>query len=140
MAILGIDMGSRRVGIAISESGLLATPHSVISNSGDAQNLIEKLAALVQQLDVELIILGVPRSLRADAEITEKKFQRIAEALRQKTCKDVVLWDEALTTVEASEHLRAAGKKRKEIQARIDMEAASIILQSYLDARNRRRS
>ena len=140
MAILGIDMGSRRVGIAISESGLLATPHSVIPNSGDAQDLIEKLTALVHELDVELIILGIPRSLRADAEITEKKFQRIADALRQKTCKEVVLWDEALTTVEASERLRAAGKKRKELQARIDMEAASIILQSYLDARNRRRS
>lgn len=140
MAILGIDMGSRRVGIAISESGLLATPHSVIPNSGDAQDLIEKLTALVHELDVELIILGIPRSLRADAEITEKKFQRIADALRQKTCKEVVLWDEALTTVEASERLRAAGKKRKELQARIDMEAASIILQSYLDARNRRPS
>lgn len=135
MAILGIDMGSRRVGVAISESGVLATPHSVISNDGDEQQLVARLAALIEDLGVDVIILGIPRSLRRDAARTEEKFERLAAALRQKTCKEVVLWDEALTTVEASERLRAAGRTRRDLQAKIDMEAATIILQSYLDSR-----
>ncbi len=70
-----------------------------------------------------------------DAGFTEARFESLAEALRQKTCKEVILWNEALTTVEAESRLRAAGRKRREIDFRIDMEAASIILQSWLDAR-----
>lgn len=127
-------MGSRRVGIAVSESGVLATPHSVIANSGDRQVLLDTISALARELDVQTIILGIPRSRRTDAAMTEARFESLAAALRQKTCKEVVLWDEALTTVEASSRLRAAGKKGRELDSRIDMEAASIILQSWLDA------
>ena len=132
---MAIDLGAKRIGIAVSDSGVVASPHSVLRNEGD---VVEKLARLAGELEAEELVVGIPK--RTHASAAEQKYRDIAEALRQKTCKDVVLWDEALTTVEASEHLRAAGKKRKEIQARIDMEAASIILQSYLDARNRRPS
>lgn len=135
MSFLGIDMGSRRVGIAVSESGVLATPHSVIANSGDQEALLDTISELARELEVHTIILGIPRTRRMDAGFTEARFESLAEALRQKTCKEVILWNEALTTVEAESRLRAAGRKRREIDFRIDMEAASIILQSWLDAR-----
>ena len=60
-----------------------------------------------------------------------------AQRLRQKTCKQVVLWDEALTTVDAAERLRSAGRKRREAEQDIDMAAAAVILQSYLDEQRR---
>ena len=133
MSIIGIDLGSRRIGIAISESGIMATPHSVMRNEGD---IVEKLSNLARELDAEAFVVGVPRRPGAD----ESKFRDFADRLRQKTCKEVVLWDEALTTVEASEQLRAAGRDRREAQREIDMHAAAVILQSWLDEHNRRTS
>ena len=119
---MAIDWGARRIGIAVSDSGTIATPHSVLRNEGD---VVEKLAGLARDLDAETIVVGVARN--------GQKFRDLAEQLRQKTCKRVVLWDEALTTVEAAERLRAMGRKRRDAQREIDMHAAAVILQSYLD-------
>jgi len=133
VSIIGIDLGSRRIGVAISESGTIATPHSVMRNEGD---IVEKLSNLGRELDAGTFVVGVPRRPGAD----ESKFRDFADRLRQRTCKEVVLWDEALTTVEASEQLRAAGRGRREAQREIDMHAAAVILQSWLDERAGRKS
>ena len=132
---MAIDLGTKRIGIAVSDSGVVATPHSVLRNEGD---VIAKLANLGQQLDVDDYVVGIPR--RTHAAAGDQKYRDFAEALRQKTCKPVVLWDEALSTVEAMEALRAAGKNRREAQKDIDMHAAAVILQSYLDDLERRSS
>jgi len=129
MSIVGIDFGAKRIGIAVSDSGIMATPHSVMRNEGD---IIEKLSNLGRELEAETFVVGVPRRPGAD----ERKFRDFAGLLRQKTCKEVVLWDEALSTVEASEQLRAAGRGRREAQREIDMHAAAVILQSWLDHRS----
>lgn len=125
---MGIDLGARRIGIAVSDSGIMATPHSVMRNEGD---IIEKITNLGRELDAGTFVVGVPRRPGAD----DSKFRDFAERLRQRTCKEVVLWDEALTTVEASEQLRAAGRSRRDAQREIDMYAAAVILQSWLDGR-----
>ena len=135
MSIIGIDFGARRVGVAVSDSGIVATPHSVIRNEGD---VVEKIARVGGELDAELYVVGIAR--RAKSSTGEERFRNFADALRQRTCKSVVLWDEALTTVEASENLRAAGRSRRDAEREIDMHAAAVILQSYLDARARRTS
>jgi len=135
MAIIGIDFGARRIGMAVSDSGVVATPHSVIRNEGDA---IEKIARAGAELEAELYVVGIAR--RAMSGSGEERFRNFAEALRQRTCKPVVLWDEAPTTVEASEKLRAAGRSRRDAEREIDMHAAAVILQSYLDAQARRTS
>lgn len=139
MAILGIDFGSRRIGIALSESGILATPHTVVANEGDVAGAIERIDAIGREFDVDVYVVGIPRTLRRDGVHTEARFRAFAEALRQKTCKRVVLHDEALTSVEAEERLRAAKKNRSDIKKRVDMEAAAIILQSWLDEQRGRR-
>jgi putative holliday junction resolvase len=128
VSIVGIDYGTRRIGIAISDSGVLATPHSVVTNVGDS---FERIAAIGREVEAELFVVGIPR--RAHASEGERRFRDFAEKLRQKTCKEVVLWDEALSTVEASEKLRASGRKRRDAERDIDMHAAAVILQSYLD-------
>lgn len=133
--MIGIDYGGRRIGLAVSESGILATPHSVIANEGD---VIEKLHRLQLELHADGFVLGIPR--RAKSRDGEAKFERFAEELRQRTCKPVLLWDETLTTAEAEERLRAAGRKGARKTEDIDMYAAAIILQSWLDASLRRTS
>lgn len=135
MSIIAIDYGGRRIGVAVSDSGTIARPHSVVKNEGE---VLEKLASLVRELDAQTIVVGVPR--RPHSNDGEQKFRDFAERLRQKTCKMVVLWDETLTTTEASRHLRENGRKRREAQREIDMHAAAMILQSYLDDLSRRTS
>lgn len=130
---MAIDYGARRIGVAVSESGVLATPHSVVSNEGD---IIDKLAALASELDASTIVVGIPRRQFHDPR--QQIFRDFAERLRQKTCKDVVLWDEELSTADAAGRLRASGRKRAEAQRDIDMYAAAVILQSYLDEIQRR--
>ena len=132
MSILAIDLGSRRIGIAVSDSGVMATPHSVMRNEGD---VIGKLAHLGAELEAESYVVGIPR--RTHASAGDQKYRDFAEQLRQRTCKPVVLWDESLSTVEAAERLRASGRNRREAQKDIDMHAAAVILQSYLDEHDR---
>ena len=130
MSLMAIDYGGRRIGIAVSDSGVVATPHSVVKNEGD---VVAKLARLASDVGAETIVLGLPR--RAHAGPSEQKFRDLAERLRQTTCKEVVLWDETLSTAEAAAQLRDRGVGRREAQRDIDMHAATVILQSYLDAR-----
>jgi putative Holliday junction resolvase len=134
---MAIDYGARRIGIAVSDSGILATPHSVVRNEGD---VIEKLASLAADVGAETIVLGIPRRERPDRR--DEMFRDLAERLRQKTCKEVVLWDESLSTAVASDRARQTGRSRRDAQRDIDMHAAAVILQSYLDelARQRRPS
>lgn len=127
-SFIGIDLGARRIGVAVSHSGIVATPHSVLRNEGD---IVEKLTTLGRELDASSFVVGFPQ--RTHASAAEQKFHGFAEALRQKSCKPVLLWDESLSTVEAAERLRAAGKRRREAQRDIDMFAATVILQNYLD-------
>jgi putative Holliday junction resolvase len=130
VSFIGIDLGARRIGIAVSDSGVMATPHSVLRNEGD---VIEKLERLARELEAETFVVGLPKRMHASAG--EQKFRDFADALRQRTCRQVVLWDESLSTVEAMEQLRASGRNRREAQKDIDMHAAAVILQSYLDGR-----
>ena len=133
MALIGIDYGGRRIGVAVSDSGVIASPHSVLPNEGD---VVGRLDQLGRELDADEFVVGVPR--RAKSHDGEAKFQRFAEELRQRTCKPVVLWDETLTSVEAEARRRESGRKGRDARDDIDMYAAAIILQSYLDERGRR--
>jgi len=119
--------------VAVSDSGVLASPHSVVPNEGD---VIERLAKLASELGADTIVVGIPRRQFHDSR--EQTFRDFAESLRQKTCKEVVLWNEELSTADAADRLRASGRKRREAQRDIDMYAAAVILQSYLDEIRRR--
>lgn len=132
---MAIDYGGKRVGIAVSESGILASPHSVVPND---DNLLSRLASIADEIRAETLVVGLPRRARTTAG--EQKFHDFADRLRQKTCKPVVLWDETLSTVEAAQQMRDGGRKRSKGTEDIDMYAAAVILQSYLDAGDRRPS
>lgn len=135
MAIVGIDFGTRRIGLAVSESQSVASPHSIVKNEGD---VVQKIARIAEDLGAEEFVVGIPR--RTHPSANDGKFRRFADDLRQRTCKPVTLWNESLSTVEAAEQLRASGRSRRDSEDQIDMYAAAVILQSYLDDRSRRSS
>lgn len=136
MIVMGVDFGAKRIGIALSRSGVLATPLAILSNDGGPDAAALKIGLIATEHDVERIVLGNPA--RPGDERAISKFGRLAEELRRATGCEVVLWDEAYSTTEATslrrERSRPSARKNR---APIDDEAAAVILQSYLDARSR---
>lgn len=137
---MAIDLGSRRVGVAVSSSGLIASPHKVLQHPGDEQRLIETLSELAEEVEASEIVLGVPAGQRHDAASIRSRFESFAAKLRQQSCREVVLWDESYSTAEAASLAKEVGTSRRKQRSRIDMDAATVILQSYLDELHRRSS
>lgn len=142
--VLGIDLGTRRIGVAVSDpTGTLASPHSVVERSGDPGGDRQRLAALVSELEVELVVVGLPLSMSGAVGPAAEAAQADAAALAELVNVEVVLYDERLTTVSADRALRAAqghdrGRARGRDRRRaIDPAAAAVMLQSWLDGPRR---
>lgn len=136
MTVIAIDYGTRRIGVAVSTSGVIATPHDVIPNDGSLDEIVARIAAMGEQLDAEEYVVGLPRRSRSGSDDPSlAPYRDLAEALRQKTRKTVVLWDEGWSTTEAAARRREKGQGRRTRSKPIDMEAAAVFLQAYLDER-----
>jgi len=139
MRALGIDFGERRIGLALSDpEGSFALPHGVVERTSD-RAAIAAIAALAAQERVELLVLGAPRR-PADgaAGSAVARVRGFAAKLERATGLPLEWVDEALTSREAAERLRAAGTKRRDRRARLDAVAAQILLQEALDRRRGR--
>ncbi len=134
MRIMGLDYGSRRIGVALSdELGLTAQPLATIEcrNRGDD---MEAIARLVAAHGVEKIVLGYPIRLDGTEGIQCEKVNRFARRLEARFRLPVVKWDEALSTRTAEEILAASHVRREKRKKVVDRLAAGIILQGYLDS------
>ena len=137
MRILALDMGERRVGIAVSDpTGTIARPLRARVR-GSREEDFAAITALVAEHDVELVVVGQPLSLDGAEGPQARRVARYAEALAARLPVPVVAWDERFTTVAAEEILRQNRRKKKR-QARtrgeVDSIAAAVILQGYLDS------
>jgi putative Holliday junction resolvase len=136
--VLGLDMGERRVGVAISDpSGTVARPlHTLVRGSREED--FTAVASLVAEHNVDLVVVGRPLSLDGTEGPQARRVTRYVEALAAQLPVRVVLWDERFTTVAAGEILRQSRSKKERRRARgageIDAIAAAVILQSYLDS------
>jgi putative Holliday junction resolvase len=136
--LLALDVGDRRVGVAVSDpSGLIATPLAVIHRASKVQDFA-KVAQFVREQDATGVVVGHP--LNADgsegpqARRVERYAAALAEALHgQGLDVALVLWDERLSTVQAQEAMITSGRKARDRRRRIDAVAAAVILQDYLD-------
>ena len=131
--ILGIDPGTRRCGVAISDSArTLAFPRTALRAD---ETLVPTLARLCAEEVVELVIVGRPVALSgrttASTDAADQLFRTIHESLRPLA---VLQWDERLTTLQAQRSLRSAGIKTKQHREHVDSAAAVLLLQNYLDA------
>jgi putative Holliday junction resolvase len=132
MRTLGLDVGDRRIGVAVSDpDGRIAVPLQTYERRGrdDAAALVR----LARAEDARRIVVGLPLSLDGSRGAQAEAAAAFADELRAADL-EVVLWDERLSSAEADHHLRAAGKRGKAARQARDAIAASIILQSYLDS------
>lgn len=137
MRVLSLDMGERRVGIAISDpTATLARPLQVLARASRKEDFAA-IAALVAEHDVGLVVVGQPLSLDGTEGPQARRVARYAAALADALPVEVVSWDERFSTARADEILRQNRKEKKKRRARADGEidaiAAAVILQSYLD-------
>jgi len=155
--VIGIDLGHRRIGVSVSDSGrTLATPHSVITRSSDPELDRRAIADLASELGAGLVVIGLPLTLAGQRGVAAAAAEVEAAAIASELDVPVVLHDERLTTVEAErrrrmpsnvvkarggdrarrqEGSRAGSRARRES---IDAAAATVLLQSWLDAQRGR--
>ena len=137
MRIMGLDYGSKTVGVAISDE-LLITAQPVETIVRDRSNKLRKtyqrLEELISEYEVEKIIVGKPLNMNGTAGERAEKTLEFKEKLERRTGLEVILWDERLTTVAAEESLIESGVRRENRKKYVDQIAAVFILQEYLDS------
>ena len=136
MRILGLDFGSKTVGVAVSD-GLLLTAQDVETIERKDENKLRKTCARIEELIAEYeiteIVLGLPKNMNNTEGERVEKTKAFGEMLERRTGLPVHYWDERLTTVAAEQILMESGVRRENRKAVIDKVAAGLILQGYLD-------
>ncbi len=136
MRIIGLDFGSKTVGVAMSDS-LLITAQGVEIITRDAENKIRKTLArieeLIEEYEVETIVLGYPKNMNNTLGERAEKTEDFKDKLERRTGLPVVLWDERLSTVAADQIMMESGIRRENRKQYVDKIAATFILQGYLD-------
>ncbi len=131
--ILGVDLGTVRTGIAVSDpSGLLAAPVGTVTQR-DLERLAEQVAQTAQEQAAVEIVVGHPRNMDGTRGESARRAEQFAEKLRDLTGLPVSLWDERMTTVSAIGILNQTNTRGQKRKAVVDTVAATIILQDYLD-------
>lgn len=141
MRIMGLDYGSKTVGVAVSDE-LLLTAQGVETICRTQENKLRqtlaRIKSLCEEYKVEEIVLGFPKNMNNTIGDRAEKSLEFAEMLKKRTGLPVVMWDERLTTVEATRTLIDSGVRRENRKAYVDKIAAVFILQGYLDLRSNR--
>lgn len=136
MRIMGLDYGSKTVGVAISDELLLTAQGKEIIRRKE-ENKLRRTLARIEELIVEhgvtRIVLGLPLNMDQTPSERSMLCLEFKDMLERRTGIPVIMWDERLTTVEADEIMNEAGIKGRDRKEYVDMIAAQIILQDYLD-------
>ncbi|MBS5484453.1 MAG: Holliday junction resolvase RuvX [Eubacterium sp.] len=139
MRIMGLDFGSKTVGVAVSdELGLTATGIEIVRR--DSPNKLRKtlarIEALINEYNVDKIVLGYPVMIDGSEGERVEKTKEFATMLHRRTNLEIIFQDERLTTVEAYEIMDLAGIKREDRYKYVDQVAAQVILEDYLNSNN----
>jgi len=131
--ILGIDVGTVRVGVALSDPlGMTAQPLEVIQAKGKSP--YPRILELLGEYEVTKIVIGNPLKLSGEEGLAAENVARFIKGLQTRTEIPIELWDERLSTAQAERMMISAGTRRNKRRQSIDKIAAALILQSYLDA------
>lgn len=136
MRIIGLDYGTKTVGVAVSDSlGLTAQGIETITRKEEnkLRQTLARIEALVEEYQAEELVVGLPKNMNNTLGERALACQDFAEKLERRTGLPVVMWDERLTTVAAENVLKESGVRRENRKAVIDQIAAVFILQGYLD-------
>lgn len=139
MRIMGLDYGSKTVGVAVSDPlGITAQGVEIIRREKESKlrQTLARIEALVKEYQVESIVLGFPKNMNNSIGDRAEKSLAFKEMLEKRTGLEVVMWDERLTTVEANRTLMKGKVRREDRSKYVDMLAAVYILQGYLDLKS----
>lgn len=136
MRALGIDLGTKRIGIALSNSdGTLATPYEVVERTRDRSADYRRIAALAAEAEVEMLVVGLPLSLDGAAGPAARAAVVEAERLAAAVGLPMETWDERLSTVTAHRYLQRLDLDERARRKVVDKVAAAVFLQAWLDHR-----
>ena len=138
MRIMGLDFGSRTVGVAVSDSLLITAQGLEIIRRKEENKLRQTLARLeelIEEYEVEEIVLGLPKNMNATEGVRAELTREFQDKLERRTGLPVILWDERLTTVAADKTMMESGVRRENRREHVDKIAAALILQGYLASR-----
>lgn len=136
MRAVGIDLGTKRIGVAVSDpTGTLASPHSVIERSGDPAADHRRIAEIVAEVGAERVVVGLPLSMNGRRGAAARAAAAEAEAIAAVVGVPVETRDERLTTVSADRSLLERGMKAGARRRVVDKVAAAVLLQSWLEGR-----
>lgn len=135
MKYLGLDLGTRTLGISISDlTHTIATTYKTIRyEENDYDFLINELKTIIEKEQIEKLVLGLPKNMNNTIGESAEKCLNFKKLLEEKLNISVEMQDERLTTVEATNYMIEANMSRKKRKQKIDSLAANIILQTYLD-------
>ena len=132
--LLGLDHGDKRFGIALSDAGkVIATPRRVVEG---VAAFWDAIGSLVEEEDIEAVVLGLPLNMDGSEGPRARKVIEFSRELEKRTGLQVYFWDERLSSFEAESILSEAGVHGRRRKGKVDMVAAQIILQGYLNPRN----
>ena len=137
MRILGLDFGSKTVGVAVSDPlGITAQGVEIIRRKDEnkLRQTLARIEAIVQEYQVDQIVLGLPKMMNDSLGERVDKTMEFKEHVSRRTGLPVIMWDERLTTVAADRAMMEAGVRRENRKDYVDMIAAQLILQGYLDS------
>ena len=138
MRVLGLDLGSRTLGIAVSDpTGLIASHYGVIRHNEEYDRLVGEVERLVSGLKIDVVVLGFPKNMNNTIGPKGELSIEFQKKLEKVLTIPVVLQDERLTTKSANDVLLQGNVSRKDRKKVVDSVAATIILQSYLDRREK---
>ena len=137
MKYLGLDLGTKSLGIAISDvtKTIASTYKTIYFAEDDYDEAIKELSSIIEEESIEKIVLGFPKNMNNSVGFRGEATLKFKEMLEKKIDIEVVLQDERLSTKEASSYMIEADISRKKRKKKIDSLAASIILQTYLNKR-----
>ena len=136
MRIIGLDYGTKTVGVAVSDSlGITAQAVETITRKEEnkLRQTLARIEALIDEYNVEEIVVGLPKNMNNTIGERAEACRESADKLERRTGLPVIMWDERLTTVSADNVLKECGVRRENRKAVVDKIAAVFILQGYLD-------
>lgn len=134
MSWIGVDFGTKRVGIAVSQSGTISTPLRVVDRTRGLDEVFAAIVDIAREYEAGTVVVGIPKGARKAYSANLDQYAAFARDLAETTGLAVELWDEQYSTTEASRLAREAGHRRAPKEM-IDAMAAAVILQSWLDSR-----
>jgi len=130
--LLAIDLGSKRVGVAISDELRMTARSLDLIQRRSWKDLLSRVAAIVEGYDARGLVIGLPLNLDGSKGAAAVEAERIAENFRRSLSVPVFLQDERLTTFAARSDMQSAGMKSEEMEGRIDSESAAVILRDFM--------